>query len=1500
MGLTLYLALLVTVLGQAYSSYVALAPSEFHPGWKYAVQLTVTDTKGQADVTVNGNIFNSDKTSVGASSITLSNGETKKLEIQIGANIALSSYTLQLDGTGGLTFSNSTPIQLAPLTHLTFIQTDKKMYKASQLIRFRVMIVDKDLIPQKMAKNITIENPAGSVLAKFHANGSKAVYENTYQLTEFPDLGQWKIKVDDDQLEFKVDEYVLPKFEVTADVTPGYLLKGSEQNKITVGVTAKYLYGKGVRGDIKLTVMDVNGKLSQTIDNMITDPSGMKNVEIDLTKELTATPDYYDSNLEIKVEVTDETQRTYETTVSVRVVEKPVKIEFDQTRTETVFRPGMPIKAVVKITDPDNKALGSTFLENPLVFSLVENRGTGRTPMTHNIRLTAAQTVAEYTFENIPLSESFTLQATLTVNGKTYNAPVLNLQKYETLGNATLDARWTADNGMLTVGNQVGFRVDVSDPSHFQGPLTYMIVSRGNIQMFGSVMPDQNKNIQVTTDMCPQGRLVVYGITSVVTSVSAVPEVIADSLELTLEHCQDKKVTPSASPSGEVRTGTNTTLTMQVAWTDTTKADPIGMHDVYMLAVDKGILSEGHNDFTPEKVEEELKRFNLDSSSGGGFEPGPFGRAKRSIMPPMPMGRDPQSTGELLKEVGLETMSDLHIARIPIAIWFKEDSPVLFNLPAPVPKDGQANAIPEFADASANAGSAGGALGGAPPKQVTVRKDFPETWIWKTAQTDDSGSVSFVEKLPDSITSWVISTFAVRDNSELGVTAQLLELNAFNPFFVSLNLPYSIRRTEKFELRATVFNYESGDLETTVTLAESNDYTISGGSVKTTMVKANNADSVTFMIIASTVGVINLKVTATAQRANNLPITDVVERKLIVKPEGVERMRAITFPVFLSNDGMYNQNVTLDFSPWTLADVVQDSRRVAVKITGDMMGNALEGIDDLVQIPTGCGEQNMITTVPNIYAWAYLDAVDELSDDFKVKASEYMKLGYTKETQQYRWMTGQNKGGYSAFGTSDQAASTWLTAFVLKSFAQAKNYISDTVDLDILDMAVEFLFRRQNPDGLFFEQGRVIHDDMQGGTGAGDALSVYILICMLEAKDYGVEIDETKLSSAIEYVKALSNGQQVKQRQFLAAITAYALALDKQENPETKKGKVMQLIRDVNENGGAPWRKQKESTTVKPEDSYYYHPPPGPSDIEVTAYCILAYTAIGEVAEGRPLILWLQKQQNSNGGFRSTQDTVMALQAISKYAANFSRGSADPRANVDVTTLDPVSSPKRISVDRTNTKLLQRVELPDETNKVNIKVSGTPDSLAVIKVVWNFYTAPETGEMPPSETGTVDPNSRKLKVTTESKMVRPGFHNVKACVKPEEGLEYDNMMVMTLDMPSGFQPEDLQVAKKQNPSVVRLEQDKQQLHFYMSQPREECMNVVMEQTVMVENLKPGSAALYAYYKPDIKSEAPIQLAVMAPCQGPNCDTGHASSQAALSRLLLAACLCLLISLCLAL
>ena len=53
--------------------------------------------------------------------------------------------------------------------------------------------------------------------------------------------------------------------------------------------------------------------------------------------------------------------------------------------------------------------------------------------------------------------------------------------------------------------------------------------------------------------------------------------------------------------------------------------------------------------------------------------------------------------------------------------------------------------------------------------------------------------------------------------------------------------------------------------------------------------------------------------------------------------------------------------------------------------------------------------------------------------------------GYQRQ-QLYR----RSNGSYSAFGNADDEGSTWLTAFVLKSFAQAKDYIyvseTDVVD----------------------------------------------------------------------------------------------------------------------------------------------------------------------------------------------------------------------------------------------------------------------------------------------------------------------------------------------------------------------------------------------------------------------------------------------------------------------
>lgn len=57
--------------------------------------------------------------------------------------------------------------------------------------------------------------------------------------------------------------------------------------------------------------------------------------------------------------------------------------------------------------------------------------------------------------------------------------------------------------------------------------------------------------------------------------------------------------------------------------------------------------------------------------------------------------------------------------------------------------------------------------------------------------------------------------------------------------------------------------------------------------------------------------------------------------------------------------------------------------------TGDIFGPSLENLDDLIRMPYGCGEQNMINFAPSVFAANYMrmtgrfDNNTELTDKIK-------------------------------------------------------------------------------------------------------------------------------------------------------------------------------------------------------------------------------------------------------------------------------------------------------------------------------------------------------------------------------------------------------------------------------------------------------------------------------------------------------------------------------------
>ena len=89
----------------------------------------------------------------------------------------------------------------------------------------------------------------------------------------------------------------------------------------------------------------------------------------------------------------------------------------------------------------------------------------------------------------------------------------------------------------------------------------------------------------------------------------------------------------------------------------------------------------------------------------------------------------------------------------------------------------------------------------------------------------------------------------------------------------------------------------------------------------------------------------------------------------------------------------------------------------------------------------------------------------------------------------------------------------------------------------------------------------------------------------------------------------------------------------------------------------------------------------------------MAMVAAGDAAAAYPGVRFILMQRTARGGFRSTQDTVVALQALSEYAAAIY--SRDVKLNVGGV----------FSVDSSNFDLLQQKDMGTVTETV-VEVSG--------------------------------------------------------------------------------------------------------------------------------------------------------------------------------------------------
>lgn len=76
-----------------------------------------------------------------------------------------------------------------------------------------------------------------------------------------------------------------------------------------------------------------------------------------------------------------------------------------------------------------------------------------------------------------------------------------------------------------------------------------------------------------------------------------------------------------------------------------------------------------------------------------------------------------------------------------------------------------------------------------------------------------------------------------------------------------------------------------------------------------------------------------------------------------------------------------------------------------------------------------------------------------------------------------------------------------LSAFVLRCFLQARPFID--IDPYILKKTADWIVKHQKPNGEFWEPGRVIHSELQGGSSSPITLTAYIMTTL-----FGYQNDE--------------------------------------------------------------------------------------------------------------------------------------------------------------------------------------------------------------------------------------------------------------------------------------------------------------------------------------------------------------------------------------------------------
>ncbi|XP_062873323.1 alpha-2-macroglobulin-like [Trichomycterus rosablanca] len=1289
---------------------------------------------------------------------------------------------------------------------VAIIQTDKPIYNPGQTVHFRVVTVDSKLNPlQQEYKEIVLEDNKQNRIGQWNNKSSKSlILQLSHKLNAEASEGFYTLSVNFDNRKagthnFRVKKYVLPKFEVTVKAPEEHSVS---EDDLKLKVCGKYTFGQPVPGTAMAQICRKYRSQAMSVpcqeETVEMNATGCAFLTLNVTTLSFKNDGALSRQLDVNVTLTEE--GTGISMAKSQIIGLTYKIGFVEfIDIPKNFEKGGVIEGKVKVTSFKGEPI-----PNKEVF-VVEHR---------HIRLslnltTDSEGLAKFSF-NVPTSSvtAITLVGSVYPDFRLpYDTPYFTRAEKTSylLEPAT---PYSPVYSELVIGSSeepfaCGAEVPITIKYYIIGEpvekynfdLIYMVLSKGAIVHHGyekvevkdpsNVEGSISFKLSVVPELAPAVQVLVYG-------VLPSENVIAANKLFSVEKCFRNKVLLEFSPSKAVP-GEENDLKLSAQPGSLCGVSAVDQ-SVFILEPGKKLDAEQIFNLLPVKsvsnypygVEDELECLHV--------------RPRRNA----PM----EQAYEALKGVGLKMATNLAM-RKPDCLIYKGIQYRHFSV--------------QYMRYASPMGKAYSSQDSTSEPIQTVRNFFPETWIWQLVEVGDSGSAQVPVTVPDTITTWETEAFCLSPTG-LGL-APTAQLTVFQPFFLELSLPYSIIRGENFELKATVFNYLPKCIMVKVTPAPSSDYTLKASTDEnqySSCLCANGRKTFKWTLIPSVLGVLNVTVSAEAEQSQTVCDNeivsvpergriDIVTRSLIVQAEGTEKTRSQSW--LLCPQG---NSVSEELELVLPENVIEGSVRSSVSVLGDILGRALKNLDGLLRMPYGCGEQNIALLSPNIYILQYLENTEQLTTAIREKATGFLKNGYQRQLN-YRHFN----GAYSTFGTGVE--NTWLTAFVLRTFGKAQRYIF--IDPEVINSAKRWLTKQQRPDGCFITQGRLFNNRMKGGVNDNVTMTAYITASLLEL---GHSLEDPVVNNALMCLKsATNNGKNT----YTTALLAYTFSLAKQNE---FLGNMIHELDSVAISGDGRLHWSQSAL----DDS-------SALSVEISSYVLLAVLnkaqlTSADLGYANRIVSWLVRQQNPYGGFSSTQDTVVALQALALYATKvFSRDGSSM-----VTVQAAGGDSHNFEVNQNNKLLYQERSLPVVSTKYSIEAKG---STCVSVQMALFYNIPTPTEK----------NTLSIQATTEGKCTKL-FGQAMAInfnVTYTGPLDKTNMVIVDIKLLSGFtaNPGEL----RNSILVERVDAKGDHIIMYIKEVPKNIKihyQLHIKQVLPVKNLKPAVMKVYDYYQPDVQSE----------------------------------------------